>query len=287
MTGFSRAEGNDKGIKTTVEVKSLNGRYLEISCKTPRNLNHKEIEIKELVKNTLSRGTVNVNINVEYNGGSNQISINEKMFEDCYKSLCNIKSNLKFRDTIKIEHILAFSSNFLQKEENDTTDAEWNLIRNVLKNAIKYLDKMRLSEGQRLHKDITTRMKKITIDLEKIEAIGIKRVPEERERLRQRVAQLFESDEIDEHRIQMELVLLADKLDISEECTRLRSHIKFFNDTLKLNEPVGRKITFLLQEMNREVNTIGSKINDAEASQFVVNMKDELECIREQAQNIE
>ena len=123
--------------------------------------------------------------------------------------------------------------------------------------------------------------------IERIESLSMKKIPEMRDKLRQRVAQLFESDEIDERRIQMEIVLIADKLDVSEECVRMRSHIKFFNETLKAKEPTGQKLNFLMQEMNREINTIGSKASDTEISQIVVSLKDEIERIREQVQNVE
>jgi uncharacterized protein (TIGR00255 family) len=146
---------------------------------------------------------------------------------------------------------------------------------------------MRIGEGTQILKDLQFRLKNVSSTLQKIEALGIKKIPLERERLRQKVAMLFDSDEIDEHRIQMELVLLADKLDISEECVRLNSHIKFMFESLKSKEPVGKKINFLLQEMNREINTIGSKANDTEISHLVVSAKEELERLREQIQNIE
>jgi uncharacterized protein (TIGR00255 family) len=146
---------------------------------------------------------------------------------------------------------------------------------------------MRLKEGKQILNDINNRMKKISDNVNKIEKLGIEKIPAERERLRQRIAQMFESDEYDEQRLQTEMVLMADKLDISEECVRLYSHFKFFNETVKANEPSGRKLNFLLQEMNREINTIGSKASDAYISQLVVLVKEELERIREQIQNIE
>ena len=164
---------------------------------------------------------------------------------------------------------------------------EWKLVKTALKDALKGIDKMRTSEGQQISRDIHERVKNIAKSVEKVDAISSKKIPLERERLRQRVAQLFESDDIDERRIQMEIVLIADKLDISEECVRLRSHIKFFNETLKAKEPMGQKLNFLIQEMNREINTIGSKANDTEISQLVVEAKDEMERIREQIKNVE
>ncbi|MBL7974412.1 MAG: DUF1732 domain-containing protein, partial [Candidatus Kapabacteria bacterium] len=154
--------------------------------------------------------------------------------------------------------------------------------------ALTALENARKNEGKEISKDLRARMKTIETTLDQVEEIGMKRIPEERERLRARIAQLFDADEIDEQRLQMEIVLLADKLDISEECVRLRSHIKFMNEALKSTvDANGRQMNFMLQEMNREVNTIGSKANDANIARMVVGLKDELERIREQVQNIE
>jgi uncharacterized protein (TIGR00255 family) len=146
---------------------------------------------------------------------------------------------------------------------------------------------MRFDEGKNIEKDILNRIKKIHAITDKIRALGLEKIPTEREKFRQKVAQLFEGDEIDEQRIYMEMILLADKLDISEECVRLESHFKLFYNSLKEKDSAGRKINFLMQEMNREINTIGSKANDSEISQLVISVKEELERVREQIQNIE
>ena len=289
MTGFSKTEVQKNGFHITVELKSLNGRYLEISPRLPRSLNHKEFEIKDLIKKVLTRGSVYCNINIEYDSSVQQFVINQELATQYFNGLKKLKNKLKLRDQVTMDHLMNFSQNFTAKEEKDTSDAEWNLTKPILNKAIKDLDKMRTQEGNRIARDMNMRMNRIAKSIEKIDALGLDKIPAERERLRMRVAQLFESDEIDEHRLQTELVLLADKLDISEECVRMRSHIKFYNETMKSNikDAVGKKINFLLQEMNREINTIGSKCNDAEIAQMVVHLKEELERIREQTQNIE
>ncbi len=169
----------------------------------------------------------------------------------------------------------------------ELAEREWKVVVKAVRAALASLDTMRKNEGKELAKDIRARIKTIEERLDRIEERSMQRVPEERERLRSRIAQLFESDEIDEQRLQLEILLLADKLDCSEEIVRLRSHIKFFLEALKSTEPIGRQLNFLLQEMQREINTIGSKANDAEISQMVVSVKEELERIREQVQNIE
>lgn len=287
MTGFSKKEAKEKGVTASVEIKSLNGRYLELKCRMPKQHTYKELEVRELVKSFLTRGNVQLQINVATDDLAAAFSMNEDAALACYEGLKNLKKRLKIRDAIKLEHVLHFSQSFTATEDDENEALEWKLIKNSLREALKSLDKMRVKEGQQLLKDFQARIKKIAKSVGIIEEMGIKRIPEEREKLRQRVARLFESDEIDEQRLQLELVLLADKLDISEECVRLRSHIKFFNEALKNSKPIGKKLNFLLQEMHREINTIGSKANDAEISNNVIDVKEELERIREQVQNIE
>lgn len=287
MTGFSKAEVSENGIAVTIELKSLNGRNLDISVRLPRNLNHKEIELRDILKKNISRGTLSININVQRTEVAQGFSFNNEAAKACYEALNNFRADLKLKETIKLEHVLHFANTFPQPEQSDDSENEWKVVMKALKNAVIQINKMKMNEGQQISKDMLARMKKIAGIIDKVESISTNKIPEEREKLRQRVAQLFDSDEIDEHRIQMELVLIADKLDISEECVRMRSHIKFFFETFKEQEPIGRKINFLMQEMNREVNTIGSKSNDTEIAHLVVAVKEDLERIREQVQNLE
>ncbi|MBI5325361.1 MAG: YicC family protein [Ignavibacteriae bacterium] len=263
MTGFSKSEARENGVNISIELKSLNGRYLEINCKLPKSLLHKEFEIREILKSSVSRGNIFININLETDLALKQNLINEDAAVEYFKAIKRLKKKLFIKEPVKFEELLTFSGNFYTKENGNNSDNEWKIAKKVILIALKNLDKMRTNEGQQIIKDVQNRIKNISRVVEKVEKLGIKKIPEERERLRQRVAMLFDSDEIDEHRIQMELVLLADKLDISEECVRLRSHIKYFFDT------------------------IGSKANDIEIAHLVVETKEELERIREQVQNIE
>ena len=287
MTGFSKIESREKGVTLSVEIKTLNGKYLETNCRIPKSISHKEFEIRDMIKTVLSRGNVFININIDNDVNAKPLNLNETLAVECYKSLQSLHRKLKLKDPLTFNNLLQFSNIFYTNDKDDSQELIWKITKNAVRDALKSLDKMRTNEGLQIIKDVQTRMKNISNTLSKVEDLGIKKIPAERDRLRQKVAQLFESDEIDEHRIQLELVLLADKLDVSEECVRLRSHIKFFYETLKAKEPVGRKINFLMQEMNREVNTIGSKANDTEMAHLVVGMKEELERIREQIQNIE
>ncbi|MCX7737252.1 MAG: YicC family protein [Candidatus Kapabacteria bacterium] len=287
MTGFSKAEITENGIKLSVELRSINNRFLEINTRLPRTISHKELEIKDIIKKYISRGSISVFVNIEYDGAAQPFFVNEKNAETVYKSLVALRKKLKMKGEVELNNLLQFSSFFTQKDNDSDGQQEFKLLEKCLSNALKELDKMRSKEGNQILKDFNNRLKNITSMLDKIESLSLNRIPEEREKLRRKVALLFESDEIDENRIQMEIAFLANRLDISEECVRLRSHIKFFKENLKNNQQVGQKLTFLLQEMNREINTIGSKADDADISQLVVSFKEELERIREQLQNIE
>lgn len=287
MTGFSKAEVNDNGINAVIEIKSLNGKGLDISARMPRNLNHKEIELRDILKKNINRGTVSININVSRTDGSQYFTFNSEAAKACYNTLNDFRKEIKLKESVKLEHVIHFAHTFPAPETADESDKEWAVVMQALKTAVIGLNKMKAAEGQQITKDITARIKKVQSNIDKIEAISANNIPEEREKLRMKIAQLFDSDEIDEHRIQMELVLIADKLDISEECVRMRSHFKFFFESFKEEEPVGRKLNFLMQEMNREVNTIGSKSNNSEIAHLVVATKEELERVREQVQNLE
>jgi uncharacterized protein (TIGR00255 family) len=286
MTGFAKCEAAENGVHAIVELKSLNGRFLDIHCRMPRSISHRERDVRDAVRKVLDRGNVQVNITTEFDETAKPSSINPKAAERCWEDLNRMRNELKLRETIKIEHLLHFSDTFMQEEEGDDESMEIKVVMIALKEALKSIDQMRTKEGGALAKDIKNRINIIEKQMDEAEKISLRRVPEERERLRERVAMLFDSDEIDEQRLQTEIVFLADKLDVSEEVARMRSHIDYFRETVKAPDSAGKKLNFMLQEMNREVNTLGTKIADAEASKIVVGMKEELEKIREQVQNI-
>lgn len=287
MTGFSKAEVNENGVHATVELKCLNGRYLDINCKMPRNIQHREYEVRELLRRSVSRGTLTVNINVETDAVAGKFKLNEAAAKHIYNELNGLRKRLRIKQPLSMDNLLSFTQNIIAGEESEDENQIMNVVKKAILDSARNLDNMQRKEGQQIMKDVMNRMKNVTEIIEKVAKLGLEKIPAERERLRQRIAQLFESDEYDEQRLQTEMVLLADKLDISEEVVRLNSHFKFFYETVHANEPSGRKINFLLQEMGREVNTIGNKANDAIISQMIVTVKEELERVREQVQNIE
>jgi uncharacterized protein (TIGR00255 family) len=290
MTGFGRGEASAQGVSVSVEARTVNSRFLEIFSNLPKKMYHRDFELRELVKKKVSRGKINISIAIEYgpDSTSTPVRANLPLAAAYYQELQEIKKHLKLKDAVRLEDVLKFSNEvFKNTESSDNDEKEWSLIAGALNAALENMNTMRLNEGRELARDLMTRVRAIEENTEKIEKMAAERIPQERQKLREKVAKLFENEEIDEQRLEMEIVLLADKLDISEECVRLKSHIKFFIEALKGKEQAGRTINFLLQEMHREINTCGSKASDAAIAQIVVGVKEELERIREQVQNVE
>jgi uncharacterized protein (TIGR00255 family) len=288
MTGFAKAEINQQGINAIIEIKSVNGRYLEPTIKLPRSLSSKEIEVREILRKALNRGNIFVSVQVESTEAEAKIpGINIEKAKAIHAMLSELNSALHGSENVNIEQVLSFSQHFIESEKEDMAELQWSIAREALKQALHSLDIARSNEGKELADDMMMRIKNIEHSLSYVEDRSKTRIPEERERLRQKLALLLDNEEIEEYRLNQEIIILADKLDVSEESVRLRSHIKYFNELMQDKEPVGRKLNFLTQELNREINTIGSKANDADIAHYVVGMKEELERIREQAQNIE
>jgi len=288
MTGFAKAEINQQGINAIIEIKSVNGRYLEPTIKLPRSLSSKEIEVREMLRKALNRGNIFVSVQVESTEAEAKIpGINIEKAKAIHGMLSELNKELHGNEQVTMTNVLSFSQHFIESEKDDIAELQWTIAREALKQALQSLDIARSNEGKELADDMMMRIKNIDNSLSYVEERSKTRIPEERERLRQKLALLLDNDEIEEYRLNQEIIILADKLDVSEESVRLRSHIKYFNELMQDKEPVGRKLNFLTQELNREINTIGSKANDADIAHYVVGMKEELERIREQAQNIE
>ena len=288
MTGFGRGEVHKGEITVSVELRTVNNRFLEVTTRLPRSLSLRENDVKELIRRSISRGKVNVVVNVEKEGnGSAGLEINRSAAQAYYKLLVQLRKTLRLKETVKLEHMLQFSEIFEQKDTGGTDEKEWVVLQESLEAALGALAEMRRAEGGELERDFRTRIALLDERLAQIEQLSAQQVPAERVRLRERVAQIIEKTPVDEGRLELELALLADRLDVTEECVRFRSHNKFFLEALALPDPAGRKLNFLIQEMNREANTIGSKSSATEIAHLVVSMKEELEKIREQLQNIE
>jgi len=288
MTGYGRGEASEEGITVGVEIRSVNSRFLEVSARLPRSLSLRENEIKEIVRKRISRAKLNllVTINRDTNG-SIPVSVNPSAARAYSRLLRDLRKAAGLKEPIKIQHLLQFSDIFEPVGPAATDEREWRITQSALHRALDELHAMRTNEGRELERDFRARVALLDERIVRIESISHEQVPQERTRLRERIRQLLEGSPVDEGRLEMELALMADRIDVTEECVRFRSHTKFFLEALASPEPAGRKLNFLVQEMNREANTIGSKSNATEIAHCVVGVKEELERIREQLQNIE
>ena len=289
MTGYGRAEVNRSGISCAVEARSINSRYLEVVSRLPRTLSHRENDLKELARSLVSRGKVSLSIVVDREqNGELPLSINAGAARSYYKLLSQLRKTVKIKEQIKLEHLLKFSEVLESTDIQESDEQEWEVVRDAVRESLEAMNTMRVNEGRELARDLENRIGWMAKAIDEIEQQAKERIPEERRRLQERVSQLAaEKVVIDQNRLELEIILLADRLDVTEECVRFRSHNKFFLEAMNSGESAGRKLSFLIQEMNREANTIGSKSNDAAMAHTIVRLKEELEKIREQLQNIE
>jgi len=289
MTGFGRAEVNKDGITVRTEVRSVNSRYLDLTLRLPRNFSQREKEVKDIVRTFLNRGNLNIIVKIEHD--SNDVvplKVNKAAAKSYYKLLNEIRKSVKLHERVKLEHLLTFSDVLEPVDEEETDETEWELMQESIRQALESLNAMRAQEGSELAADLEKRIRWMDETLNEVEKLSKERIPEERINLHERISELVEDKfVIDQNRLELEIALLVDKLDITEECVRYRSHNKYFLEALNKNEAAGRKLNFLVQEMNREANTIGSKSSDATIAHLIVGLKEELEKIREQLQNIE
>jgi len=289
MTGYGRAEVKKKDLACLVEARSINSRYLEVVSRLPRNLSQRENDLKELVRSLVGRGKISLSIVLEKDlNGALPLSINAPAARSYYKLLNQLRKTVKIREQVKLEHLLKFSEVLEAADGLESDEQEWEVVRETVREALGAMNAMRANEGKELAVDLKNRIHWIEEAVGQIEQRSREHLPEERKRLEERVKQVS-SDKtiIDQNRLELEIILLAERLDVTEECVRFRSHNKFFLEAMQKEESAGRKLSFLIQEMNREANTIGSKANDAEIAHTVVSLKEELEKIREQLQNIE
>jgi uncharacterized protein (TIGR00255 family) len=255
----------------------------------PRSISQREKELKDIVRTFLNRGNLNITVKIAYDSnGAIPLKVNTAAAKSYFKLLNEIRKSVKIREQVKLEHLLTFSEVLEPVEEEETDEREWELVQETVRQALENLNAMRSQEGSELAKDLEKRIHQMEETLNEVEKLSKERIPEERKNLHERIAQLVEDKfVIDQNRLELEIALMVDKLDITEECVRYRSHNKFFLEALNKNEAAGRKLNFLVQEMNREANTIGSKSSDAAIAHMIIGLKEELEKIREQLQNIE
>ncbi len=288
MTGFGRAKGQNNGFDVTVEIKSVNHRYFEFSSRMPRAYGFMEEKIKSYLSQKISRGKVEVSILVEdLNQNATVIEINREYADAYIKALNELSKAYKLKNDVKVSTVAGNNEMFKVRRQQVEDDVIEAAVMPVLEEACQNFISMRSVEGERLLKDVVSRTEYILSKVEFIESKSPETVASYQERITQKIKELIGDNTVDEQRILTEVAIFADKVAVAEETVRLRSHIKQFTGLLESDEPVGRKLDFIVQEMNRETNTIGSKAQDIEIAHTVVDIKSEIEKIREQIQNME
>ena len=287
MTGYGKANISKNLREYQVEIKSVNHRYLDVSIKMPRNLSYLEEEIKKIISEKLTRGKVDVFVTFNNNSlEGREIKINTEIARMYIKELKNLAetegiiAEIPVTEISKLPDVLTIQNN----QDDETIKEE---LLEVSRKAIDNLVEMRKVEGEKIAQDLLTRIQDLEEKVKKISLLSTGLIEEYVVKLNTRIKELLKDQEIDEARLAQEVVIYADKCSIEEEVTRLNSHIYQFRELLNSNEAVGKKLDFMIQEMNRETNTIGSKANNLEITNEVINMKTQLENIREQVQNIE
>jgi uncharacterized protein (TIGR00255 family) len=288
MTGYGHGEANEEGVAAVVEIRSVNSRYFEVNTRLPRSLSLRENDVREIIRAKAGRGKINVVVSIERESANNiSLKVNKAAAKSYVKLLNELRKASGIKEKVTLDHLLKFSEVIEAGELQSENEKEWMAVGKALSKALEELKLMREKEGGELRKDLESRVQLLQAKIDSIEKLSKERIPEQRVRLRERIQQLLSSERVDENRLELEIALLADKLDVTEECVRFRSHNKFFLEALSDKESAGRKLNFLVQEMNREANTIGSKAADATIAHLVVEAKEELEKIREQLQNVE
>jgi len=289
MTGFGRAECQEDDYTYQAEIRSVNNRFVEINTRLPKAYSDLEQPIKKLIKSYCSRGSISLTISLGFSNdspGEWEIKPNLPLAKQYLDALKQIQSSLGLTGEVDLKSVIGLRE--IIKIEPVTMDpAKKDLILNITKEALGSLQKMREEEGKTLQKDLAQRIDSIETHLADIESRHPQVIREYQEKLKERIKNLTDGLELDELRLGQEAALLADRSDITEEMTRLKSHINQFRSFFNTNEPIGRKLEFITQEINREINTTGSKSSDIIISKRVIEVKSELEKIREQVQNIE
>ncbi len=288
MTGFGRAEEVLNGRDITVEIRAVNHRYYEFSCRLPRSMNFAEERIKSFLAGRISRGKVEVSVIVQnVTAVSEKITVNREIIADYVNALREIKDEFDLTDDLSLSSVMRIPDAFTVVKAETDEEQLWKDIYSVLEQALDNFVRMRETEGAKMRADILSRLCVIEKYVGFVEERSPKIVEDYRKRLFDRMSEVLDGKNIDESRILLEVGIFSEKTAVDEETVRLRSHISQLREMLESSEPVGRKLDFLVQEMNRETNTIGSKVQDIEVTRVVVDQKSEIEKIREQIQNIE
>ena len=288
MTGFGKAELKTKSGRYTVEITSVNNRFLEISQRLPRQFFILEPKVRDLISSQLSRGKISLYVGFDDNGGtSEQYHINKSALKAYYRQLVELKKELKVNGEIDLNDLLQLPEVAKPDEVSLDDGVIWKELKQVAGKALAAMIAMRKKEGQIMARDMKKRLVILSKQTKRVKKLTAGSVVAYREKLTKRVEELLENPVPDHLRIEEQIAIMAEKTDITEECTRFLSHVEQYGETLATDEPVGKRLNFILQEMNREANTIASKSTDTTISSLVITIKEEIEKIRELVQNVE
>lgn len=287
MTGFGKSSFENEKKKIIVEIKSLNSKQLDTNFKIPNLFKEKEIDLRSVVSQRLQRGKIEVYISFEYKDDENVASLNSEAIKNYYDQIRHIASDYRIPEPQDPWHVLLDLPDTLKTEKQELDEKEWEEAESIFEKAIEELDRFRIQEGKAMEKDITGKIDFIMNKLNEVKKIDKSRVDSVKERMDKYFEEYFnDKDKIDPTRYEQEVVYFLDRLDINEEIVRLENHCTYFLDSLKEEESVGKRLNFISQEMNREINTIGAKANDSALQKNVVQMKESLEKIKEQVMNV-
>jgi len=290
MTGFGKGEAKSKFGRFTVEVRSVNHRYFDVSSRIPNNISLFEDRIKNYLNKHIKRGKVNVAISIKKNGrGLASTKLDDEAIDRYYRMLARVKRKFKLSDNITLSHILSFPDVVIQEQPDYDPASIWPVLEEALGGAAIDCNKMREREGKTLHRDLMQRINKTSFSVNKISRLAPNLIARYRHKLNARMKELMKgrSFNIDRSRLETEIAIFAKQSDVSEEITRAKSHLHALRMSLASNKETGRRLDFILQELQREINTLGSKAGGVKISQLVVDIKSEIEKMREQAQNVE
>ncbi len=287
MTGFGQSSLDDGQYQIAIEVKSLNSKFLDLNLRLPKTFSEKEIEVRNMISEALERGKVSVAIDFErVSDGEVTQTYNESLFVAYYSELKKLADRVVAPYDALFQMALNSPNVIQSRSSEDLPEEMWSKVKNLLSEVLVKCDKFRVDEGKVLDKMLVHCCKVIEENLERIKELDPKRIQRIRDRLKNNVTSFFGEEGFDSNRLEQEIIFYIEKLDINEEKVRLKSHIDYFLHALREPQSNGKKLSFITQEIGREINTIGSKSNDAEMQQHVVVMKEELEKIKEQLNNV-
>lgn len=290
MTGFGSATVELPTLSAIFEIKTLNSKFLDIYCRIPKNYAEREVEIRNIISRTLERGKVECTLTIQPKAAENGVSIlNRSLVKSYYRDLEETAGELNIdadrTELLRMAVMMPNAYNADQPVETEQKDKEWELIRQGLEDALRKVEEFRVQEGAQTAVKFREYIERISNYLEQIRELDKSRIPAVRERLEKNVRDLVHGENFDPNRFEQELIYYVERYDISEEKVRLKNHLDYFIQTLDSDTSQGKKLNFIAQEIGREINTIGSKANDSGIQRLVVQMKDELEKIKEQTMN--